>query len=223
MYSIFNKGDSVIVIAGTKEPDFEELDIGGWQGRVLEIKLKTKFQQPLILIEWDSLTLSNMPNWYILASEDQECNWQQIWLLQDELNKITPRDNESQTYKMQAVLCEKYKWNDYGEQGKRIFSNISTSKSDNESYSIWLKYLKSTLPFPWQAKIRLIDRHPLFNNGENVSLIDLKGFDDLYGILAEIKFKGKKYVIPICDLKLIDQNKKITQAHDDYLVWFSNS
>ena len=43
MYSIFNKGDSVIVIAGTKEPDFEELDIGGWQGRVLEIKLKTKF------------------------------------------------------------------------------------------------------------------------------------------------------------------------------------
>ena len=54
----------------------------------------------------------------------------------------------------------------------------------------WLKYLKSNT-FPLAGKNKLIDRHLYFNNGENVSLIDLKGFDDLYGILAEIKFKGK--------------------------------
>lgn len=107
MYSTFKKGDSVIVKAGTKEPDFEELDIGGWQGKILDIKLKAKIKQPLILIEWDSITLSNMPNWYILASEDQGYNWRQIWLLENELNKRKPRGNESQDYKMCKQSCVK--------------------------------------------------------------------------------------------------------------------
>ncbi len=222
MYSTFKKGDSVIVKAGTKEPDFEELDIGGWQGKILDIKLKAKIKQPLILIEWDSITLSNMPNWYILASEDQGYNWRQIWLLENELNKTKPRGNESQDYKMQAVLCEKHKWYNFGEQGKRISSIISASKSEIECFQIWLGYLKSNLPFPLHAIIKPVDRHPILKNGEIVLLVSINSFDDLYGILADIKIKGKKSVIPICDLKMLDQNKKMTQAHDDYLVWFSN-
>ena len=30
-------GDSIIVKEGIKEPDSEEFEIGGWQGRVIEI------------------------------------------------------------------------------------------------------------------------------------------------------------------------------------------
>ena len=33
MYSTFQKGDSVIVKAGTREPDFEKIGHGGWQGK----------------------------------------------------------------------------------------------------------------------------------------------------------------------------------------------
>lgn len=34
-------GDSVIVKQGIKEPDLEEFEIGGWQGRVVEIDTKS--------------------------------------------------------------------------------------------------------------------------------------------------------------------------------------
>ena len=60
-----------------------------------------------------------MPNWYILASQKiRNAIGSKYGCCKMNLIKITPRDNESQTYKMQAVLCEKYKWNDYGEQEK---------------------------------------------------------------------------------------------------------
>ena len=50
-------GDSVIVKHGVKEPYLEEFEIGGWQGRVVEIDTNSDKDNILITIEWDSLTL----------------------------------------------------------------------------------------------------------------------------------------------------------------------
>ena len=58
-------GDSVIVKQGVKEPDLEEFEIGGWQGRVVDIDTKSDKDDILITIEWDSLTLRQIPSNYI--------------------------------------------------------------------------------------------------------------------------------------------------------------
>ena len=64
-----NIGDAVIVRQGIKEPDLEEIEIGGWQGRVVGIDVKSDNDNILITIEWDSLTLKQIPSYYIEQSE----------------------------------------------------------------------------------------------------------------------------------------------------------
>ena len=55
----FSVDDSVVVKEGTLDPDYDN-DISGWQGRIYEID-DSNFDDPLIRIEWDSITLRNMP------------------------------------------------------------------------------------------------------------------------------------------------------------------
>ncbi|MCW5212614.1 hypothetical protein VU04_06860 [Desulfobulbus sp. TB] len=55
----FQINDSVVVKAGVKEPD-TGMDLGGWQGRVTKIE-----KDNLLCIDWDSLTLNNIPDSYI--------------------------------------------------------------------------------------------------------------------------------------------------------------
>ena len=69
MKSNFKIGDSVVVREGVKEPDLEEFEIGGWQGRVLEIDSDSDKDNVLITTEWDSFTFLQMPSDYIKQSE----------------------------------------------------------------------------------------------------------------------------------------------------------
>ena len=57
----FKEGYSVVVKKGTSDPDNEEYDIGGWQGRIIHIEDEGDGPS-LIRIEWDSITLKNMPH-----------------------------------------------------------------------------------------------------------------------------------------------------------------
>ena len=72
----FKTGDSVVVRQGTKEPDLEEFEIGGWQGRIVEIDTESDKHKNLITIEWDSLTLKHIPSYYIEQSVKDGYDWQ---------------------------------------------------------------------------------------------------------------------------------------------------
>ncbi len=50
-------GDSVRVKDGYEDPDNLDWNIAGWQGRLTEI---IEVNPPMILVEWDSITLKNM-------------------------------------------------------------------------------------------------------------------------------------------------------------------
>ncbi len=53
--------DSVVVKAGVKDPD-TGMGLGGWQGRVAKIE-----EDNLLCIDWDSQTLKNIPDFYIIT------------------------------------------------------------------------------------------------------------------------------------------------------------
>jgi len=63
-------GDTVRVKERTLCPDQEEISIGGWQGRVTEIT-DDKDGDVIICIEWDSKTLENMPESFIVHGEEE--------------------------------------------------------------------------------------------------------------------------------------------------------
>lgn len=67
----FQINDSVVVKAGVKDPD-TGMDIGGWQGRIAEIE-----EDNLLYINWDSLTLKNIPDSHITDCELEGFGWNQ--------------------------------------------------------------------------------------------------------------------------------------------------
>jgi len=80
-------GDSVIVKPSVQDPDFGT-SIGSWQGRVSEVLEDGK----LVCIDWDSLTLKDIPNSMIAKCEEDGLAWSQMYLQTTEVE--LSRDTE---------------------------------------------------------------------------------------------------------------------------------
>ncbi len=102
----FSVDDSVVVKEGTLDPDYDN-DISGWQGRIYEID-DSNFDDPLIRIEWDSMTLRNMPRSVIEDSEKEGLMWSIMDLYASDLEPTTPRDMEWEITEALEMISEKY-------------------------------------------------------------------------------------------------------------------
>ncbi|EFI34381.1 hypothetical protein Dthio_PD1733 [Desulfonatronospira thiodismutans ASO3-1] len=125
--SIMKAGDSVVVKSGTKDPDLE-IDIGGWQGRIVEIDKNQK----TFLIEWDSHTLKHMPSEVIEQCEAMNWDWERMYLYQEDIDPADPRDNNEDRENISSHLNNKYSWAGLGEEGKRILNVLEKAKSGDD-------------------------------------------------------------------------------------------
>lgn len=75
-------GADVKVKEGIMCPDMEGLEIGGWQGKIIEIV------DNLVCIEWDDKTLDDMPNYFIEQSEEEGLEHKLMYLYINEVEKI---------------------------------------------------------------------------------------------------------------------------------------
>ena len=92
-------GESVIVKPNTQDPDLD-IEIGGWQGRISEIDL----DNALICIDWDSLTLKNMPSSVIAYCQAKDLDWDHMYLASTEVELITARDTSEDVAEMKTQL-----------------------------------------------------------------------------------------------------------------------
>ena len=67
-------GNSVRVKDGVMDGEFPEFALGGYQGRIADIS-KDDTGMVLISVEWDSLSLRQLPNSYIEQSIEAELDW----------------------------------------------------------------------------------------------------------------------------------------------------
>lgn len=217
-------GDSIVVKQGVKEPDLEKFEIGGWQGRVLEIDVISDKDNVLITIEWDSLTLIQMPSDYIVQSEIDGFDWTSMTLYESDLDNSMPRDKIEKVKKTQDKLSEKYFWASVGEEGLRISKILEGVDLHDEMkcYEKWVEHLDKELTFPISAIVSESDDNRLFRSGDKVLIKSLPHMVDLYGIIASIILNGKKYEFPLCDLEVLDKTKDDFQLISDYRVWFAN-
>jgi hypothetical protein len=81
-------GDSVVVKPGVTDPDLD-IDIGGWQGRVMEVDAGDS-----IFIHWDSITLLEMGLDLAIQCENENLNWEFMTLDMAEVQKAASRDTE---------------------------------------------------------------------------------------------------------------------------------
>ena len=214
----------MVVRQGVKEPDSEEFELGGWQGRVLEIDTNSDKDNVLISIEWDSITLIQIPSDYIVKSEIDGLDWSRMILYDSDLEKSIPRDKKENVKKAKDKLSEKYYWASLGEEGSRISKILQGVNPNDEMKCLkkWVEHLDKDLIYPIQAIVSESEDDWLIKNGDKVLIKSLPHIVDMYGIIASIRLNGKKYEFPLCDLEVVDQKQANFQLIDDYRTWFGN-
>lgn len=220
----FKIGDSVIVKQGVKEPDLEEFELSGWQGRVVEIDANSNKDNILITVEWDSLTLKQIPSDYIEQSEIDGFDWSSMVLYDSDLEKTISRDSKKNVEKAKEKLADKYNWVSFGEEGIRISKILQGVDPNDEMKCLqkWVEYLDKSLTFPIQAIVSESEDDWLIKIGDKVIIKSLPHIVDMYGIIASIRLDGKKYEFPLCDLEVIDKSSANFQLIEDYGIWFAN-
>jgi Calcium binding len=217
-------GDSVVVKQGTKEPDLEEFEIGAWQGRVVEIDTKSNLNNTLVTIEWDALTLKQIPSYYIEQSERDGYDWKMMALFDSELEKTKPRDTKEKVKQVQGKISDKYYWFSYGDEGIRISKVLGNVNPRNEMKCLqkWVDYLDKELTFPIDAIVSESGENYLIQTDDKVTIKSLPHIVDLYGIIASVKLGRGKYEFPLCDLEIIDKTNAAFQLVEDYRTWHAN-
>lgn len=221
---IIKRGDSVIVKQGAKNPNFEDFEIGGWQGRVVEIDKKSDNENILITIEWDSFTLRQIPSGYIELSEQNRIDWKNMTLHESDVEKSEPRDKKENVKRVQRKLSDKHHWDWLGDVGKRISKILENVNPRDEMKCLqkWFEYLDKELSFPIHAIVSESANDWYINIGDRVLIKSLSAFVDLYGIIATIRINRKRYEFPLCDLEALDKTTTDSQLIDDYRTWFAN-
>lgn len=216
--------DSVIVKQGVKEPDLEDFEVGGWQGRVVEIDTKSEKDNILITIEWDSLTLRQIPSNYIEQSERDGFDWKNLTLYESELERTKPRDKREHVKQTQDKLTDKHRWDSLGDEGERISKVLDKVNPHDELKCLqkWVEYLDNELTFPIHAIVTDSEDNWVIKSGDKVTIKSLPHIVDVYGIIASLRLNGEKYEFPLCDLEVIDATKADFQLIDDYRIWFAN-
>lgn len=103
----FKVGNTVKVKEGIVCPDMQDLIIGGWQGRISEIT-KDDNGHLLIYIEWDSITLENMPDIFIEDSEENGLGFSSMSLLDNEIELAKSRDTKEDRDKAIENIHDEY-------------------------------------------------------------------------------------------------------------------
>ncbi|MEI8048482.1 MAG: calcium-binding protein [Bacteroidota bacterium] len=217
-------GDNVIVKSGIIDPDSETFEMGGWQGRVTAIIPESDNSNNIITIEWDSLTLKQIPAEYIHQSEVEGLDWKTMNLYETDLEKSIPRDKQKDVKMIQDLLSKKYYWSSLGEEGLRIAKILEgvNPKDEMKCLQNWVSHLDKTLTFPIQAIVTESEDNWLIKDGDKVRIESLTEIVDLYGIIAGINLKGKELQFPLCDLEVIDKKSSNFQLIEDYRTWFAN-
>lgn len=213
----FSIGDSVKVKAGVKCPDVDSLSIASWQGRLSDIDE----DEDTIGIQWDSITLDDMPPGFIKHSEIEGLDWALMYLGVDEIELAPPRDSEAKAERAREALHSRYRWFDGSDEGQRISAVITDTDEDGE-LDAWIEHLSRTLSLPFDAKVmEHLDRGPL-ERGNTVSVQGLGEADESYGVLVNVTCGEERLVFPLCDLAVLDRNSPCYLPVKDYGVWFAN-
>lgn len=214
----FNVGDSVEVRANTQDPDFGE-DISGWIGRILEI------EDQMVTIQWDSITLSKMPDSMIMICEQEGWDWSEMCLPLTEVERVDQRDTVADVNNMVNQIQLKHAWDDFDTEGviiRSVLNGIDLEDYDS-MFDAWLKYLKKAIKIPFHAEVSEFQERGSLSQGDDVKVLAFSDIDDRYGILVKISCNRNIHYFPLCDLSVKNNKSPNYDPIKAYAVWFANS
>lgn len=220
----FAVGDAVRVRPGVTDPDFPDIPLGGWAGRITEVE---EGDPPLYLIRWSQGTLKHMHPVYRNRCERDGLDHEEMRLGGDELEPDAggPVILEQPTKIITPPLSMK-------DQDDRIRAIFGLTRDEllpdvgEDSLRKYYSYLAAKLRFPVEAT--WAREAGLGEVTEKVSILALGGFeddpwiDDTYGILCKARMKGGEGELPLAEMEKV-KGKPNKQLIEDYAYWFWNN
>jgi len=230
-------GNSVKVKEGIISPDYDDLVIGGWQGRVREIN------DDIITINLDSKTITSLSEEYVIDSLEEGFEFSEIMLFKNELDVVESRDSIADVEKAKNMIEMKYSIDD---QERRISKLLQTSDEtvDMKNLGVYIKFLRANFPksylltgaecFAWEEPYLFgymtEAEYEKEKKTKPVSedVFKFISFDDEYydekGIMTKIKRESdnKIFHIAFWDLVAIDEEETENFIISDYSYWMTN-
>ncbi len=212
-------GDSVVVKPGVRDADFD-VDIGGWQGRVVEIKPG----EGILVVHWDSVVLREMPAEMIEECVAQGLSWTLYHIGADEVAPTGPRDTEADVDQAVKALQKKQAWAWIGPEGRAIRGVLAGVDTDDEyaCMKAWEEHLKEHLTFPFEAEVDEYQNRGPLQAGDRVTVKRTMLTDDLYGVIVRVTRGRRQYDFHLCDLAALDERSPNHDLVQVYRVWFAN-
>jgi hypothetical protein len=215
----FQVGNCVKVREGVRDPD-SDVDMSGWQGRVLEIA-GDESGQTLIFVVWDSYTLRHVPQSYLEQSEMEGMDWQRYLLLIEDIENAQSRDTQRDVDEVVDEIYSRIGWYSLGEEGKRIQGVLSGVEDEWEAFKAWNRYLAQNLRFPFEAVVSEYQDEGPLQRGDRIRVQKISLLDDLYGVIVSGKWGRRSIDFPLCDLDVVGGGVN-EQIVSDYALWFAN-
>jgi len=120
-------------------------------------------------------------------------------------------------------------WESFGRSGRRIWQVIGSYQVlETTQYYAWKQYLENQLRFPFKADVYYVDEIdeyellvelPRIEAFETVTVTGIGQWVEPWGLMADIKWQGRKYTFPLCDLigPLLTKNRRHL---NDYQLWY---
>ena len=217
-------GDSVRVRTGVTDPDFPDIPLGGWVGKIAEVE---DGDAHLYLVRWSQETLKNMHPVYQKRCERDGLDHEEMRLGEGELEVDAggPVILEQPIKIVTPPLSMK-------DQDDRIRVVFGLTRDDllpdvdEDSLRTYYKYLAAKLNFPvgatWAKEVGMGEVT------EKVLILALGGFeddpwiDDTYGILCKAKMSRGEGELPLAGMEKV-KGKPNKQLVEDYAYWYWNN
>jgi len=221
--AILTVGASVRIKEGTADPDFEERNIGGWQGRVSGI-YENEDGEVSVDIDWDNTILNKMPNSFLSDIEEAGLDFSSMVVDISCVELVPKRDTEFEGNHAVKEVEKKLTFVSLDDQDRRIAKILGDVDEYDylESFQRWETHLSKTLAFPFEARVSEHQERGPLKFGDVLSVKKISSLDDLYGIIIEVRLGRKKYYFPLCDLDVVDAKSVNFEQVDDYSTWFAN-
>lgn len=218
----FVVGAKVRVKAGTIDPDFEDIPIGGWAGVVRDIEEKAK--PPNYLIRWNRHTLDNMHPVFRNRSERDALELEVMWLGEDVLE---PDTGEAVVVEQPTTVRSRPLDPKDDEDRIRVVFGLTSDEPlpevNDKSLTRYHAFLSERVSFPFDATFSQ-ESEPFSTRKQAVSVIGLRStdeIDDMYGLMCEARMERKVVQLPLAEVEPKKGNPN-RQPVKDYSFWFVN-